>query len=287
MNKLTVVASGRKQAGKNSICNYSLAKYLNRKSAGTMQPGEKFKYSITDKGNLHLENIRAEIVERYNANSYRTELKDHSKTFEILAPDKFASPSGRGAKIYSFADPLKQFCINVFGAKYEQMYGTDAQKNSIIPHLLWDNLPDIMRPVIGKYIEPINPSHIIEEHKHGPMTGRDLMQVFGTDMVRRLYNDAWARATYSAIQNDGQELALVCDGRFPNEIDMGTTVNAKTIRLLRAVYTEDTHLSETALDNYPLEKYTVVVDNRNMTLDEQCKFLDPLIDAWFNEAGFR
>jgi hypothetical protein len=113
------------------------------------------------------------------------------------------------------------------------------------------------------------------------------MQIFGTEMVRRLYPDAWARATYSAIANEGQELAMVCDGRFPNEIEMGTTVKAKTIRLLRAVHTEDAHASETALDNYPLDKFTVVVDNREMTLEEQCKFLDPYIEEWFNEAGIR
>jgi hypothetical protein len=280
-NRLSVVLSGRKQSGKNATCNYILAKYLNRKGGGTASElGEKSYWKIDEKGNLHHVNLRGkwekldDRVYKYGAGPMEFKLEDHSQSFEILPPDKFASSSGSGAKIYSFADPLKQFCINVFGASHEQMYGTDAQKNSVIEHLLWENLSDEMRMAKGVL-------------RSGVMTGRELMQIFGTEMVRRLYADAWARATYSAIANEGQELAMICDGRFPNEIEMGTTVKAKTIRLLRAVYTEDAHASETALDNYPLDKFTVVVDNREMTLEEQCKFLDPYIEEWFNEAGIR
>jgi hypothetical protein len=263
MNRLTVVLSGRKQSGKNSTCNHILARYLNRASA----PAEQ-RFIVNAKGELATE----------------------------ATPDQPVTINdGHGVKLYSFADPLKQFCINVFGAAYEQMYGTDAQKNSIIEHLVWENLPDVMRPFVevhhpDKFITyggQIEAAHTERIMKSGCMTGRELMQIFGTEMVRRLYADAWARATYSAIANDGHELALICDGRFPNEIEMGTTVKAKTVRLLRAVYTEDAHASETALDNYPPERYTVVVDNRAMTLEEQFKFLDPYIDEWFNEAGIR
>ncbi len=32
-------------------------------------------------------------------------------------------------KIYNFADPLKQLCIDIFGLTYNQCYGTDEAKN--------------------------------------------------------------------------------------------------------------------------------------------------------------
>ena len=264
-NRLTIVFSGKKQSGKNSTANYILAKYLNRKET-------PFQWSIGQKGELLRHSDSSSPVQ-----------------FDAFDPSTFVS---HGVKLYSFADPLKQFCINVFGAKPEQMYGTDEQKNSIIPHILWNNVPDIWRPATKgfhppKYLEfsgQQGEGYYEDVYKTGPMTARELMQIFGTEMVRRIYGDAWARATYSAISNDGHELAFVTDGRFPNEIEMGTTVKAKTVRFLRAV-SNDNHASETALDNYPHDRFTVVVDNRNMTLAEQCAFLDPYIDEWFKEAG--
>ena len=45
-NKLTIVFSGRKQAGKSTMCNYILAKYLNKVSANN------YHYYINSIGNL-------------------------------------------------------------------------------------------------------------------------------------------------------------------------------------------------------------------------------------------
>jgi hypothetical protein len=265
MNKLTIALSGKKQSGKNATCNYIVAKRLNRRVT-------EYYWDINEKGIL------------------RSTHDFHG----VQLHEKIDYEPGDEFKIYSFADPLKQFCINVFGATWEQMYGTDAQKNSMIEHILWDNIPDIWRPVTKVYHAPRylefsgqqGEGFYEDVRKSGPMTGRELMQLFGTEIVRKIYGDAWARATYSAVANDGAELALICDGRFPNEVEMGNTVKAKSIRLLRAVY-EDNHASETALDNYPHDRFTLVVDNRDMTLEEQCKFLDPYIDSWFEEAGIQ
>lgn len=110
------------------------------------------------------------------------------------------------------------------------------------------------------------------------------MQWLGTDIMRRLYHDVWAKGTYRKIANESFRIALITDGRFPNEIDSGIEVEAKSLRLLRAVK-DDGHKSETALDEYPLHKYSAVLDNRSMTLTEQFEALDPIIDKWFKEVG--
>jgi hypothetical protein len=264
MNKLTIVFSGKKQSGKTSSCNHIRARYMNRK-LGLSPKGRAF-YHVDELGDLFF---------------YRD--GQSFKQSEMLLMPQTAEGS---VKLYSFADPLKTFLINVFGVPHECCYGTDLQKNTPMPHLLWDNLPDELRPKAyhgsdGTSGEShVNPPDV----KSGPMTARDIMQIFGTEICRRLYGDCWARGTYSAIRDEGHELALVSDGRFPNEITMGTIVNAKSIRLMRHVF-EDNHASERALDDFALTNYSVALDNRDKTFEEQLQQLDPIIDKLFDEAG--
>lgn len=245
-NRLTIVFSGRKQSGKNSTANYILAKFLNLQ----MQlHGKSYCYDV-DPVSGRLFKLVANVSLGFSDD-----------------PDSIELVKGYGAKIYSFADPLKRFCIDVLGVTEEGCYGTDAQKNAIVPHLLWESFP-IQEAVDGRT---------------GPMTGREVMQLFGTEVVRKFYHDAWARGTYSAIQREGYELALVCDGRFPNEIDMGSTVGSKSIRMMRKI-SDDNHPSETSLDNFPIDRYTLAIDNRTMSMQEQFEFIDPFIETWFREA---
>lgn len=252
MKKLVIVLSGKKQSGKSSTANYILSKYLNMKIPS--DPPDM--YGVDEKGNL---------------------------TFQerVISVDKI-----HRAKLFSFADSLKEFCMNVFGVPHEACYGTDAEKNTPVPHLLWENVPNMWRPATydigeGKAGEDfVNPPKL----KTGPMTGREIMQLFGTEICRTIDADCWARGTYNIIASADIELALVPDARFPNEITMGEMVEAKTIRLLRDVY-QDNHHSELALDNFPQEKYSLVLDNTHMTLKQQCEALDPVIDHWFQEVG--
>lgn len=278
-NKLTIVLSGRKQSGKTSTCNYILAKYLNKKPQVL---GSSFRFFISPTGDLIKRSYK--IVDS---------LIDSSVYEDRLATDADMNPINKmWAKRYNFADPLKNFCVDVLNVPYEQCWGTDAQKNTTVPHILWDNFPTECRPVkqvwhdsqFQEFSGPVKDGWYEDVPAKGPMTGREILQVFGTNICRKIYGDCWARGTYNSIKKDGFELAVVTDGRFPNEIDLGAEVNAKTVRLLRSVYADD-HPSEKALDNYPILKYSHVVDNSHMTLDEQCRHMDPIIDKWFEEAG--
>jgi hypothetical protein len=107
------------------------------------------------------------------------------------------------------------------------------------------------------------------------------MQIFGTDMVRAMYYDAWARGTYNTIRKEMAKIAVIQDGRFPNEIDLGKEYNAKSIRLLRGIIEGDNHLSETALDNY--KDFTVIIDNRNKSIKETNESIGELIYFWLEE----
>jgi len=176
-----------------------------------------------------------------------------------------------GVKQYSFADVLKDFCMKCFGLTYQQCYGTELQKNSTTS-IKWCDMP-------------------ISCPSHKYMTAREVLQFFGTNVVRHIKNDAWVQATVKTINDDARKtgdakicLAIITDARFPNELEAVTNVGGKTVRLLRNVAGLDCHPSEVALDTYPMENYSLVVDNSNMNIQEQNMAIDAFCDEVINEC---
>jgi hypothetical protein len=242
-NQLIICLSGKKRSGKNTAVNFVAASFLKR-NANIKD------FKINKLGLLEI---------RKNDHWFTVEEGEFNKIF-----------NGSQVKLYSFADELKSFCINVLGLTYEQCYGTEEQKNSRTS-LGWSNMPTYIEPV-GTCVTDFDPR----------LTAREVLQYFGTDIVRKMCDNAWVNATINKIRENKVKLALITDGRFPNEIDAINGIGGKTIRLLRNVAGKDEHISETILDNYPKEKFSLVVDNRNMSVDEQCRFLSPYIDGWLN-----
>ncbi len=96
------------------------------------------------------------------------------------------------------------------------------------------------------------------------MSVRELLQKTGTDAIRNgLHQDAWVNALWADYQ-DGNKW-IITDVRFPNEYDSIKEHGGIMIRLTRNDSSEDTHISETALDNY---KFDYVVDNEGLSLQE-------------------
>ena len=199
-------------------------------------------------------------------------------------------------KYYSFADGLKNFLQTGLGLKHEQVWGTDEQKNSPTS-LSWETLPLYIRWERGgnlcltksnrkikiDSLDSVRHSGDMEQHfldalnqglnpvgfKSGPMSGRDLMQVFGTDIMRRMFSDRiWVDALFRAIEKDNPDIALIPDMRFPSEFLPLHERGARVIRLTRDVSRGDSHLSETALDNWDWAKYDkVLVIPQDATID--------------------
>lgn len=169
-------------------------------------------------------------------------------------------------KCYSFADALKSICHNLFGLTYEQCYGTDDQKNTIVPHLLWENMPGVLTDEshLMSTKVPLSWLNIIF-HEPGPMTAREFMQFFGTNICRKMHGPIWINATINKIRQEGSTLSIIPDVRFPNEVEAIRAAGGKIVKLTRQV-SEDNHESETALNNY--NDYDYVIDNQNMSLDD-------------------
>jgi hypothetical protein len=150
------------------------------------------------------------------------------------------------SKVYNFADPLKQVCIDILGLTYDQCYGTDENKNELV---------DCYWPGIDEQ-----------------MTAREVMQHLGTDMFRRLQQNVWSAATIRLIEKEKPDIALIADCRFPNEVDAVKKAGGIVIKLNRNLY-ESTHTSEIALDDnlYDQSNFDLVIDNQDSNLSKKNK----------------
>lgn len=250
--------SGKKQAGKNTSTNYLVG--------CIMVASEIISHcGMTDRGELTVpfdpeEEGKEPIINILDPLSRNEEMRMW-----------FSENLWHMVKVYSFADKLKEFAIDCLGLTDAQCYGTDADKDSIVPHLLWENMPGITQ-----YIYQDNEGNNIDipglrVHENGPMTAREVLQFFGTDIGRRMYNDIWVHATISQIKKDDPLLAIICDCRFPNEVHGVQSEGGKVIRLTRNINNSDQHFSELALDpaNFDQSKFDFILDNSTMTIAQQ------------------
>ena len=172
--------AGKKQSGKNTCCNF--LQMLKFHEYGVCKNA-----SLNEQGQILVSDLFGEKVSGSDWIPLTEEYVDISQLLESFRP----------CKIYAFADVLKEFSVDVLGLEYNQVYGTNEEKNSPT-HLLWENMPT--------------------GNNKGPMTGREVLQYFGSDICRKMYENIWFDACIRRIRKDDPELALISDVRFPNEI---------------------------------------------------------------------
>ena len=150
------------------------------------------------------------------------------------------------SKIYNFADPLKNLCIDILGLEYNQCYGSDEDKNQLV-NCYWDNKQ---------------------------LTAREVLQIVGTDMFRKMQNHVWSNATIRQILREQPNVAIIADCRFPNEVDAIKNVGGIVIKLTRNPYNSN-HASEIALDpdQYDQFNFDLIIENNDISITEQNKII--------------
>lgn len=145
-------------------------------------------------------------------------------------------------KIYNFADPLKELCMNILGLTYDQCYGEDKNKNELVNCFL----------------------------ENRRLTAREVLQLVGTDMFRKIQKNVWSDATIRQINKEKPDIAIIADCRFPNEVESIRNADGIVIKLTRNPY-NSSHMSETALDpdQYNSSNFDMVIDNNNMSIEQQ------------------
>jgi len=163
-------------------------------------------------------------------------------------------------KIYNFADALKQdICINILGLSYDQCYGDDIAKNSLT-EIRWEN-------VLG-YKDLLTNEN--DYHSSGFMTARQIMQIVGTDIFRRMKHNVWAEATIKKITNEKYDFAIIADCRFPNEVSAIKQAGGYVIKLMLNPH-DSNHASEVSLDAivYDQSNFDLVIDNSTLSVTEK------------------
>jgi len=115
----------------------------------------------------------------------------------------------------SFARRLKELCRELFGVPDEILFGDDAAKNRVVCH---------------------------------DWSGREIMQHVGQAM-REIDPEVWVRREIDDARRSGLDVVFFDDPRHVNEAD----AMDRTVRLERWNGVVDTHVSETALDDYPFD----------------------------------
>jgi len=265
--------SGKKSAGKNTVSNYLHGLVL--ASLGTEEQPFVSYVKYNDKGQI--------IVPASVDNQVVDGILDLSTD---LVQDFFHETQiDQIIKQYSFADPLKKFCINILGLPWESCYGTEAQKNEPT-QLKWEDMPGVITELNVKNLRLTNSKDInlvIKKanecncffHTSGNMSGRDVLQWFGTDICRKIYGKCWTQNTINLVKKESPELGIILDVRFINEIEAIQEAGGKIIRLTRSITDKDQHLSETELDNY--NGFDYILDNKDMSIEQQNKAIHQLI----------
>lgn len=143
-------------------------------------------------------------------------------------------------RIYSFAAPLKQLCVDILGLDPRQCYGEDQYKNELVD-CYWE----------GKQL-----------------TARETMQIIGTEWFRTMQESVWTGAILRQIIRDSPDIAVIDDCRFPNEVEAVKKAGGLVYKMERSMF-HSTHASEVALDrhNYDQLNFDAIIMNQYMDLD--------------------
>jgi hypothetical protein len=174
-------------------------------------------------------------------------------------------------KSYSFAAYLKEIAIELFGLTYEQCYGTDDDKNSL-SEIRWSDISFALPP---RTVGELKRSHKFNEF----LTARELLENFGTKICRQISDYCWTNKCLADVKREEVPLAIICDGRFPNEITRGAEFGAKSVRLARNPF-NSASAPEVALDSWKPADYDLYVDNRNMSLNDKNVFVLNSLIKW-------
>jgi hypothetical protein len=246
--------SGKKQSGKSSCAKWVIAAFL--KYANLVSGA-----GVTDNGDLFVEYLTTE------GEGVR-EVIDIDKGHPLL---EAVSPF---VNVFSMADELKAIGVRVFGIDPKCVFGTDEQKNQPT-HIKWADL---------KFVFTKKEAEEFERGKHAVVgdyvTGRGFLQVFGSNICRRIFPDCWVTACINNINTYGSQLSLIPDIRFPNELEKVQEAGGKVIRLKRRQASPDMHASEVALDNVMDEGFDKVIYNRDYSMSQLCEQLYITLKGW-------
>ena len=253
--------SGKKRSGKNTCANYVSGMIL--RSQGVVKD-----FCLDPNGQL--------LVQEHEQDDWAVLNLDRKDEEFVLFADNLLWPY---AKCYSFAEPLKMLGIEYFGLSYGAVFGNEEQR-AAPTHLQWENMPGVIvtnhdeseyDELYGSLDAWGQAENIVWKDKSGPMSGREFLQFFGTEIGRKMYPQIWVNKTINNILREQSNIAIITDVRFPDEVRAIQEAGGTVLRLTRCP-DGDSHESENALnpDVFDWDGFDFIVDNENKTISETC-----------------
>lgn len=158
---------------------------------------------------------------------------------------RHAANINKTAAITSFAGPIKRFVHDYCGVDMRYLDGTNEEKDTIVGQ--W-----------GTYFNE-DIQYKYDKFRASPVTGRQLLQVYGTDIFRSINPSFWIdllktrveRCDFDLYEGEGEpDYVFITDVRFQNEVDRIIEMGGSCIKLDRAQFS-DNHPSETSIDTIP------------------------------------
>jgi len=135
----------------------------------------------------------------------------------------------------SFASPLRRVLCELLPVSEEFAFD-DAAKDKIVPHVLWEDLVPSLREKYKTKADCL---------RTGPMTWREILQLFGTDVIRNGWMmNAWARLPFETYKDYDKHIVIIDDARFPNELAACKENGGVNINIIRDTGQVDAHESE-------------------------------------------
>jgi len=268
MNSRILAFAGTKQAGKTTSSNFLHGYQL--KANGVIK-----NFGITENGELAIESITTDSSGKESLSSGILDINRSDEEFAEWA----AYNMWPFIKNYSFASPLKEFCVAMFNLPRKNIFGNNALKDESSP-LRWQDMPGVITnksQSLKKEIKQLIENGSLIYHRQGNMTYREVLQFFGTNICRKIYPRIWYDRLIKDITYEEPLIAIVDDCRFVNEVKSIQDNGGKVIRLTRNPFS-DSHNSEKELDSY--EDFDCIIDNANLTIHESNLRIIETIDSW-------
>ena len=164
----------------------------------------------------------------------------------------------------SIADSLKLLCNDLFNTPIEDMYNHKEKPTDI------KITPDLIK------FAPL-----FDGRENEFMSVRELLQVFGTDVVRKFNPDCWINLTINKIKTLPGNIYAVPDVRFPNEVEAIQRAGGIVLRLTRNPF-DLTHITETTLDDY--NGFDLKYDNEGEDVNDTINNVAKIIKEKINES---
>ncbi len=172
-------------------------------------------------------------------------------------------------KVYHFADTLKWIGINLYGLDYNQLYGTQAEKEAECD-IVWKNMYNLLP-------KAIKPSKVDKDSK---MTGREFIQHLG-DVLRFLDDDCFTKSLLQRVMLEQCPFAIIADVRRIQEVEAIKACGGKVIYHARETDSTDGHSTEhefDSVDKTTLFDYTL--ENKFCTIQEKNSLLLGKVREW-------